>query len=217
MAKEIKLSIITAPRSNPTLNFSIGSIRRAGYTDVITIFAEPGEYDIADKGVDLRISKEKLGCFKNFHRAFEYNSMRQQLFCVLSDDFIYRKGIFRNIALEVDYESYRALYTPMGMQLPPCNIRQKGWQTINKGWANSYGGLYVMFSEVARKIIAHPKYQDHLKNYDKNEQVDHIIPEVCYQLGIDQWFHNPSFADHVGKVSTLGHAWNNSQGLNFRG
>lgn len=214
--RELSLSIITAPRLRATLQLSMQSIRHAGHQGVINIFSEPGEYDFRDQGVRLFPSEAKLGCFRNFHRAFSWNARQQHFFCVLSDDFVYKKGVWKMVAKLLDYESYRAIYTPAGMRFPPCNFREKGWRTFNLGWANTYGGHYCMHSELARRIIAHPRYQDHLKNYAKNQQVDHIIPEVCYQLGVNQFYHNPSFCDHIGKTSTIGHQWNNSEGMNFR-
>lgn len=214
--RELNLSMITTPRKRPTIDFSINSIRAAGYQDVITVFAEPAQYDIRDKGVDLHVAEKQLGCFKNFHRAFEWNSKKQHFFCVLSDDFVYHKGALRAVQSRMDYESYHALYTPDGMKHPPCSIKMKGWQTVNLGWANSFGGLYVMHSEMARKIIAHPRYQDHLNNYEKNQQIDHIIPEVCHKLGLDQWYTNPSLAGHIGVISTIGHIAEKEKGLNFK-
>lgn len=216
MSKEIKLSMITCPRRQPTINFSIGSIRATGYTDTITVFAEPGEYDIKDKGIHLIISKTQLGCFKNFHRAFEFNSRKQHFFCVLSDDFVYHKAVFKVVQQLMKYDSYHALYTPDGMRHPPCSIRKKGWQTVNMGWETSFGGLYVVHSEMARKIIAHKDYQNHLNHYKANQQIDHIIPKVCLDLGLDQWFNNPSLAGHIGLTSTIGHIAEKSKGLNFR-
>ncbi len=217
----IEVAIITTPRPTPTINMSLQSLRAAGFNDHIHVFAEPGQYEIKGNR-HLHISSEKLGCFKNYHRALTHlvNSSIYPFIAVLSDDFVYHSRMYEKITRRLERfpnAGYHALFTPRGMKLDPCNIRKIGWTPINMGWKTSWGGLYVFKKEIAKQIIAHPFYVDHLENYKANQQIDHCIPEVCHQLGYDQFYHNPSFADHIGNASTIGHEHNRlSRGLNFK-
>lgn len=210
----VEIGITTTP-GRDTINKSIASLRQF-YSGIIHIYGEPGGYKINDPGVDLKINKKKLGCFKNFHNALsDLVTYDNDHVLVLADDFIYTKALFKKIPFHGNY-GYYALFTPKGMTHPPCNLRKRGWNKINMGWATSFGGLYLMKTQVAKQIIEHPFYQNHLNNYKKNQQIDHCIPEVCYQLGLDQWYSNPSLANHIGYQSTIGHTHSKeTNGLNF--
>lgn len=210
----VEIGIITTPRD--TINKSIESLRQS-YTQVINIYAEPGEYNIKDKGVNLKINKKQLGCFGNYHNALsDLIKTDKEHVLVLSDDFIYTKGIFKKVPFHGNY-GYYALFTPKGMTHPPCRLNKRGWNKINMGWKTSFGGLYLMKTEVAKQILSHPFYLNHLNNYERNQQIDHCIPEVCYQLKLDQWYSNPSLSNHIGFTSTIGHIHSKeTSGLNFR-
>lgn len=210
----VEVGIITTPRN--TINKSITSLR-ASFGGVINVYAEPGKYNIEDKGVNLKINKKQLGCFKNYNNALtDLCKTDKSHVLVLADDFIYTQSMFKKVPFHGNY-GYYALFTPTGMRHPPCSIRKRGWNKINKGWATSFGGLYLMKTEVAREIIKHPFYLNHLNNYEQNQQIDHCIPEVCYRLKLDQWYSNPSLADHIGFDSTIGHIHSKeTSGLNFR-
>jgi len=217
----IDFAVITTYRLQSTIAKSIESLRRAGHGGFINIFAEPNTEFVDMPGTNFIYNQKQLGCFGNYHRALTSlceNSDATHI-CVLSDDFQYSQDLFKSLAKITHNENfcYAALFTPAGMSLQPCRIRKHGWSTMNMGWKNSWGGLYLFKKSVAKDIIAHDFYTNHLANYEANQQIDHCIPEVCFQLGLDQWFSNPSLADHIGNTSTIGHVhtkW--SQGLHFR-
>lgn len=209
----MKFGIITAKRKSPTINRSIKSLRETGYGEVINIYAEPHELNIEDKGVNIKVNKEVLGCFRNFDNALkDLIKGGSEFICVLSDDVVYTRMLIKKIRLEDN--SYSALYTPRGMAR---HRLKRGWNTFNKGWANAWGGLYMMHRDTAIKIVNHEFYINHLENYEANQQIDHCIPEVCFQLGINQYYHVPSLTDHIGIHSTIGHTHTqNEKGYMFQ-
>jgi len=106
----VEIGIITTPRD--TINKSIESLRQS-YTQVINIYAEPGDYNIKDKGTNLKINKKQLGCFGNYHNALsDLVKTDKEHVLVLSDDFIYTKGLFKKIPFHGNY-GYYALFTPI--------------------------------------------------------------------------------------------------------
>lgn len=208
----ITIGIITAKRKHSTINRTISSLRSIGIDSKIYIFSEPHELNITDKNVDIKMNKETLGCFKNYNNALTFMSEIDGYIGVFSDDFIFSSQTLNRMRYS---DGYYAFYTPKGMSLN--NDLSEGWNEVNKGWEGSYGGNYVMHSSVAKKIINHDFYINHLNNYEKNQQIDHCIPEVCFQLGIQQYYHRPSLSNHVGYKSTIGHkhtSW--EDGLDFR-
>ena len=155
--------------------------------------------------------KEQLGCFRHYARCLGWlvdQSKEGDIVAVLPDDLIYIDGvdIQKSIqqALNPDLVGYCAIYTPK--ELGRRN-RWKfgGWQPVSGGWDSSYGGGYFFRREVAEKVLGHPFFIDHRDNYEKNQQIDHCIPEVIHRLGLKQLFHVPSLSKHIGLTSTIGH------------
>ena len=210
-----QIGIITSPRKDPTLNSMLTSLRKVGYKEKVFIYSEPQELTVKDQNVEIKMNDKQLGCFGNFNNALNdlIKVSPHEFICVFSDDFIFSSRMFSWI--RHSWDGYYALYTPKGIR----NQFQmkRGWNKINEGWANIWGGNYMMCKAVAEMIIKHPFYQDHLKNYETNQQIDHCIPEVCHQLKLNQYFHNPSLTNHIGIESTIGHKHStHEEGLNFR-
>lgn len=213
----VEVAIITAPRQQPTIGQSIKALRYGGHDGVIHVFAEPGSVDPGQDGVEWHQNEETLGCFGNYHHALSWlvENKTGPYVAVLSDDFTYKRNCFKQMPLPQRTMGYLALYTPTGMR--SMIGRRRGELTVvNRGWGNAWGGLYVFEIDVARKILAHKFYQEHLENYEANQQIDHCIPEVCHRLNLNQYYPNPSLAQHIGNTSTIGHTHTqNERGLNF--
>jgi len=203
----MEIGIISAPRKNNYLLKSVNSLRRSGFDQKIKIFAEPDTQDPGIKDTDFYYNSKKLGCFKNYAsalRALVYNTDAEHV-AILSDDFIYTpkaKLKLDNYLRELSNYGFLAMYTPRGTH--PM-VKNKGLNKVNLGWGNMWGGLYVFPRLSAKLIIEHDVFVDHHDNYEKNQQIDHLIPKVCDILGLDQWYVNPSLADHIGMESTIGH------------
>ncbi len=217
----IEIGMITAPRKKPTIDLSMKYLRKAGFQEHVTVFAEPGDYKINYPNYTIKKNKVKLGCFKNYHNALsQVVNTDKDYVLIVADDFIYNKLTYKHVLKAInsmDNYAYLALFTPHGMKHPPCQIRGKGWVKVNMGWGAAFGGIRIMKTEIAKQIITHDYYLNHLENYEKNQQIDHCIPQVCFELGLDQYFHVPSLADHIGKHSTIGHIHSKeTRGLNFR-
>jgi len=199
----LDIAIITTPRGKNTIDNSIGYLRRAGFNELIHVFAEPGSR-IDSPGVKIHHNPIQLGCFKNYHKALKtmIDITNKPYISVLSDDFIYNKHTYSILENSLTKDGYYAIYSPIGMK---SLLPNKGWNKVNMGWGNAYGGLYVFPVEIARRIINNDYYRNHLNKYEKNQQIDHCIPEVCMIEGINQYYHIPSLSDHTGYKSTIGH------------
>lgn len=214
------IGIITAPRDKDMIGTTVPSIREAGFVEPIHVFAEPDTF-IPNIDVEVHQNIERLGCFGNYHNALKWliENGDKPYIVVLSDDFLYSKNtcvrlLSRLYDMEHDW-GYHALYTPAGMRY--LMKIKRGWNEVKGGWKKSYGGLYVFQRHIAEKIINHDFYVDHLANYKANQQIDHCIPEVCHQMGLEQYIHNPSFANHIGFQSTIGHNHTSREnGLNWK-
>ncbi len=215
----ISISIITAPRNRQTLKTSVNSLRRSGFEGNITIFAEPETKYIPLDGTYWLFNGKNYGCFKNYTQALHWLVDNSELpyVGVFSDDFTYSRMAYRDACRYISNANEfgsLALYTPTGMK--PI-VHKKGANIINEGWGVTWGGNYIFKKEVAKQLLEHPLYVDHYNNYEKNQQIDHLIPKVLKELKLDQLFINPSLCDHIGFNSTIGHTHTHREkGLNFR-
>ena len=151
---------------------------------------------------------ENKGCFKHYYRVLKdlYENADAELIAIFPDDVIFKEGWLSLVHQQFrknPYIGYLACYTPKGMR--HLVTGRTGWHEIKGGWAKSWGGGYVYRRNVVGKLLKHPFILNHLDNYEKNQQIDHAIPEAIHQMGLIQMIHNPSLLQHVGKFSTIGH------------
>jgi len=180
------------------------SIKTVDHSDVIIYpdgqeFKFPTPFQVKNLG-------ENVGCFKHYYRVLEdLCNTDADVVGVFADDILYKKGWIDKAVEKLQDESvgFVACYTPKGLAIR--NKFKGGWNEINGGFASSWGGGYLMRKEVAAQVLTHHFILDHLENYSKNQQIDHAVPEAIHQMGLRQLFHVPSFIDHIGLKSTIGH------------
>jgi hypothetical protein len=158
---------------------------------------------------DVKYLGDHAGCFKHYYRTLEdLCKTDADVIGCFSDDMLYFKdwlSIAHQQFKRDPYTGYLACFTPRGVAKRFGFTHRKGWHQINGGWASSWGGGYLFKRKTAIKILKHPFIQQHLKNYEANQQIDHAIPEAVHQMGLHQYLHNPSLMQHIGKFSTIGH------------
>ena len=165
-------------------------------------------WDMSD--FEQRLLGNQAGCFRHWHRVLTdlVNNTDSDFVGIIPDDVSFVNGIAEKAIepLQTDRDGYTALYTPAGMSQRSARLRLgSGWCEIKGGWGKSWGGCYVFRRPIAERLIRHPRTIRHLNEYKRNQQIDAIVPEVMYQLGLRQWMHNPSLCEHVGLTSTIGH------------
>lgn len=202
----IDFGIITAPRKQSTVQQSLDSALACGMED-ITVFAEPGVEELNGKHKRIN-NKDRLGAFNNHHSALKHLLTGHNPYvCVLLDDMIYSRNAYAIVlkALEEDKMpfGYYAMIT-INHDVNNEGISGSGWKQTNAGW-DCWGGLFVMRKDIARKLIAHPFYDNHLKTYTANQQIDACISETFKRMELPMYMHLPSLAQHIGETSTIGH------------
>lgn len=205
----IELGMITAPRDESVIARSVASLRGAGFGQTLHVFAEPGSIPVADPRVEMRYNSERLGCFKNYNHALTtlLAETQQPYVCVLLDDVIYA----RNLARFLEYtlrqsQGWFGYYALISIQHEVTLWEQipEGWFASDVGW-ESWGGQFVMQTEVAKQMVQHPVYVDHLENYVRNQQIDACVSECFKRMELPRYLHVPSLAEHIGETSTLNH------------
>lgn len=147
-----------------------------------------------------------VGCFKHYYRVLEdLCKSDAEYVVVLSDDILFADN-WIDIAVSGLKEDvgFVAMYVPNELRRR-FKWQKDGWYEVKGGWDKTYGGGYAYRRETALKMLEHPFMINHRDNYEKNQQIDHCIPEVSHRMGLKQMFYCPSLLKHIGYESTLGH------------
>ncbi len=151
-----------------------------------------------------------VGCFKHYYRVLtDVCNSDADYVGVFSDDILYRESWIQTAISMLDNTDvgFAACFVPIG-------VAQRygwgnGWHQLKGGYDAAWGGGYLFRKEVALKLLQHPFILNHRDNYEKNQQIDHAIPEAIYRMGLKQMFFVPSLIDHIGVTSTIGHDYRN--------
>jgi hypothetical protein len=206
----LTIAITTAPRKIDTLGLTISSLRAAGFDCHIRVVAEPGTNLAGIRGSVLQ-HEAKLGCLKNWDFTLKslVDTASTDFVAIFQDDieFKMRSAAALNAALEkplpVEFGFFN-LYTPQCHREFCPNF---GWNFGKTDW-HMIGALALVFSkESARVLLGNDKYQEHVKSYAKNEQIDGIVGLVMsHELRRSCLWYNPSLCRHIGiGLSTLKH------------
>ena len=206
---EISVWMTLAPREKEEVNQTIASFRKVWFKNKIHIYAEPWEYNIKYKNIELNIHKEKKGCFKNFDYTFkQLIKKKTDYILILQDDFLIQKWAKKNIEKVISVQGEKfwfiSLNTRHYWNYLEEELYKKWWNQNTLGWR--FSPAFFLFSRWgARQIVKHPFYINHLENYKKNQQVDSCIWETCKQLWLEMYNHNPSLSIQRWETSTLWH------------
>jgi len=211
------LGMITAPRYGLNVNESIAEFRRGGFSEPLHIFCEPGTERIAitDQVVVHRNATIQgvVGNWTQCLRWLHANTSSSYLI-VAEDDVIYCPSARRTLQHGIERISlfgYLSAYNPRRNE--PLMLGRKGWVELNRG-RDSWGTLCMCFSrDSAWQLIESGAL-------DAEEQLrgptDYAVADFFLRTGIPCFYHNPSLADHIGRISTVGHNWyNECLGLDF--
>ena len=202
--KTIAIGITTTPERQTELNRCIESLRKVGIKEKIFVFAEPWKYKIKDRNVKLILNKERLGCFKNFDNMLtSLLDMGTDFVWTGQDDFVYCPGTKDRLDEVMRFEWLVGYYSFITRPRMEKHIYKNWWNEVPL-WRFAWGMNYVFQSDAAKLLVKHPFYQNHLKTYTKNQQVDSCVSFVFKHMGLPMYYHNPSFCLHDGE-STIGH------------
>lgn len=206
------LAVMTAaPRDPHTQRRSLDSVKRAGFSPHIV--AEPG-VDVRGvfAGVPVHNAAVRQGQWANFMRALHIGLwLGKDRFLTCEDDVLFCAGtadalscmelprqcgclLAYTAAAYSDYppglsrlsvENALDMLGACALVFPAAVAKQLESWGIEKGWR---GDPYNTVDEQVQKKAA-----------------DTFVGEVLTFLGWEIWIHNPSFAQHIGDESTLGH------------
>jgi hypothetical protein len=205
----LAVAMTTAPRRAPTLPRALSSLRRAGFDEVVHVFAEPGTWGQvprpSEESTVVHDHSATLGCFDNWRFALTCLLSRTTApwLLVVQDDAVWAPGSASALRAEtVARQDLRTGFLSSyvtASDVPPGSI--DGWNECRSGW-NLCGALALCVPrDAAGELLRHHRFVRH----PKREQVDAVVAESMLDLGRPSYVHVPSLVDHVGETSTLGH------------
>ncbi len=203
----LAIAMIAAPRSRPTVDRSLASLRRGGFTQSIEVFAEPGTDVAPASGVIIHENPSRLGGWQNWRQSATWllENSTSPFSMVCEDDIELAEdaalGLQHAIdTLPHDRWGFASLYTPR------WNLRNHspvdGWQAVDLrqgGWGSL---TYCFTRESLESLLRCTELQANAPHGD----ADVLTIFTFTALKRDCYFHVPSLCDHTGHgISTLGH------------
>ncbi len=198
--------MITAPRARRSLDHTLSELRRAGFTQPIHVFEEPGTGTGRQAGVVVHTNRRKLLMWQNWLQAARFllgASARYLLLC--EDDLDLCPGAAPTLlaalpTLDQSDFGLASLFTPLHNL--ETTVPRPGWQAHNRGFG-SWGSLAYCFT---RDSLARILRERELATHTGTKSTDGVVCRACKNLGLATYYHVPSLASHTGDGnSTVGH------------
>ncbi|MGO9113218.1 MAG: glycosyltransferase [Thermoguttaceae bacterium] len=203
----LAIAMITAPRSVRTIDASLATMRRGGFSQTIEVFAEPGVDLAPQPNITVFPNPTRLGAWRNWRQAGQWllANTTAPFLMVCEDDIRLSADAALGLQHAIDtlpHEDwgFASLYTPR------WNLRQHlpkpGWQAVDLrigGW----GSLAFCFT---RDSLAELLTSTEPQSERSASHADVLATVVFGALGRRCYFHLPSLCMHTGEgISTLGH------------
>ncbi len=203
----LAIAMIAAPRSTATVDRSLASLRRGGFTQSIDLFAEPGTAVAPASGVTMHENSTRLGGWRNWRQAAGWllENSTSPFLMVCEDDIELADDAALGLqhamdTLPHDRWGFASLYTPR------WNLRNHtpidGWQAVDLrqgGWGSL---AYCFTRESLEGLLRSTELQANAPHGD----ADVLTIFTFTALKRDCYFHVPSLCCHTGHgISTLGH------------
>lgn len=213
----LAIGMIAAPR-DLDLNQAIDELGRAGFYEPIHVFCEPGVRPIRSRHPTIRHNNElRRGVMGNWRHCLAWllDNTNEPYLLVCEDDVVYnaraRAMLNSFLSRYPDGFGYASLYTPSrDLDLAAGRL---GWLSWNRG-RDTWGTLAMCFNrQSAHTVLGYAPLRD---ENQLTGNTDAIVAECFRSRDIPCFYHSPSLADHVGRVSTVNHNWYDCcAGLNF--
>ncbi len=202
----LAIAMTTCPRKEAYAFRAVASLRAAGFTETLHVFAEPDSPELTQfANLTIHPAETKLGCFQNWRRAatWLYENLAEDWLMVLQDDVIWCHDACTQLGRAIHQPGLQAV----GM-LSPYTSKAMVPTGAKTGWLNAkfhnrafWGALAVC---MPRASLGSLLALDRFRNHPHHRKVDVVIGNCFRDLGLAIKVHVPSLADHIGKISTLG-------------
>lgn len=213
----LSIGMITAPR-DLDVHDAIAELRAAGFSQDIHLFCEPGVRAIRPAPhLIVHVNQTTRGGLGNWAYCLRwlYENTAAPYLMVCEDDVIFNTlaatKLFEFLVEHPDGFGYVSLYTPRHDARFAAG--GTGWLSWNRG-RETWGTQAICFNRRSAECVL--AYEPLASEDQMTGPTDAIVGECFQKARFPCYYHNPSLADHVGRVSAVGRRWSNrNSGLNF--
>jgi len=215
--------VTTAPRTTPTIDTCVGSLRESGWEPII--FAEPDSCRVDD--AETYTNKERLGIWRNWVKAARWAlGTKAQWIMTVQDDAAFHpdsKSFAESILWPSENTGFVSLYTPSHytknkkLDNPPGinRIRTRAlWGACALIWDPAVL-REALDSELAQRWLGASPRSRKKSVWEKRRQNPHMIQNsdtaighIMNRMEREMYFVDPSPVRHISEESTVGHGGN---------
>ena len=198
---------------------TIEGVRKAGFTEDLHLFLEPGaeRHVPSVPGLVLHDNPTQLGCFQNFARSLWWLVERiptADWYFMMQDDCLWKPdsyALMRTTCADPQYADVGFLSPYTSKAMIPFGTDRRGKplaSTAPLGWIQHkfhnkafWGAVCMVFPrQAARDLLAFPRFREHTHT----RKLDVVLGNCTRDMGKAGLVHVPSLCDHIGNFSTLG-------------
>jgi len=210
----IALAMTTAGRGETApVKRAVRSVRKAGFTQDIHMFAEPEalsdeDFVTLDKNLSVHRNISTMGCFGNWKTtaAWMAENTTEDWIMIMQDDLMWGPSAAATMQHAVDVfdpatTGVLSPYTSPAMV--PDRARKLRGCWVRSIKRNYWGALAFCFPRQSLEyLLGSPVFTSHRSS----RQVDVVVGRVYYESSDKRWpiIHLPSIGQHIGAVSTIG-------------
>lgn len=219
LSEWVAMGMTTAPRSQVTIHATLASLRRAGFSGELHVFAEPQSEVPAAPGVIRHRNPVQLHMWQNWLQAARYllDHTAAPFLLLMEDDFEVARGAAERLAALLSTADPRhfglaSLYT--AHHLPESAARPARWLPLGPRSA-AWGSLGYCFSRPSLLELLKTRA---VREHRGRDGTDDIVSRAMKELGREIYAHYPSLSCHTGgDCSTVGHqAGGRERALGYR-
>lgn len=208
LADELAIGMIACERPQVDVHEAIAQLRQGGFEGLVHLFCEPGLATLRPMPrVIVHRNPVRRGVMGNWSWCLRWllEHTSAEFLMVCEDDVAYCRGAYGAWAAGarcLTGVGYWSLYTPRRDK--GLVGHQAGWVASNRG-RDSWGTQAMVFPRQSAEIaLAYPplREEDQMRG-----PTDAIVAQCFVDAGLPCYYHNPSLADHLGRVSSVGHNW----------
>lgn len=209
------ICVTAAPRKQPTLSQTITGLKR--FKERIIVFAEPGTPRV---NVSWKENKETLGLVGNFRAMVKYlvEQTNEKWYLICQDDIEIHKQMTLDFWKFNPHKTGNISFYLSNRQ--GRMAQSKGWNQHNFAFKECFWGHLCNAYPRQALIKLHENnfFQQYKLGFPVKKQIklDCMICQCMVDMGLQQWYHNPSLIQHIGKTSTVGNTHgNNNKGFSY--
>lgn len=213
----LSLGLITCYRPGLDVRASVSALRRGGFDGPLHLFCEPGTPDVAPvRDVITHRNPTRLGVLGNWRHCLAWllEHAAAEYLLVCEDDVAYCPGArdaWARSLSRVGPVGFWSLYTPRRDR--DLMGGSRGWVAANRG-RDAWGTQAMIFPRASAELVL--RYPPLREEDQMRGPTDAIVAQCFLEAGIPCYYHSPSLADHLGRVSSVGHNWQEEHvGLDF--